>query len=313
MRPKHDHHYLHFTKKERKGIILLLCIILLFIIFPFLYPLVFNEKATVGNRYINEIAKLKAQETDSSRKKYVTFKKFPSVYSASYKEYKTFSNGEVFDFDPNTISPDEWKRLGLKDKTITTIQNYVSKGGKFREPADIKKIWGLSGVLAEKLLPFVKIKHKDIIKDEGISGFKNNYPAKKTFQPIDVNDADSNIFARLPGIGVKLSLRIIKYREKLGGFYSANQVAETFGLPDSTYQKIKPSLQIGQKKIKQININTSTIDELKSHPYIRYQLANVMIQYRLQHGNYRLVEDIKHIMLINDSTYIKLAPYLSVE
>jgi competence ComEA-like helix-hairpin-helix protein len=72
----------------------------------------------------------------------------------------------------------------------------------------------------------------------------------KTFEPVDINSADTTPFIALPGIGAKLAQRIIKFRDKLGGFYSIDQVAETFGLPDSTYQKIKPRLIIKNTTVK---------------------------------------------------------------
>jgi competence protein ComEA len=73
----------------------------------------------------------------------------------------------------------------------------------------------------------------------------------------------------LPGIGSKLSQRIIAFRNKLGGFYSVEQVGETYRLPDSTFQKIKPKLILGNNNVKQININAASIDEMKAHPYLR--------------------------------------------
>jgi DNA uptake protein ComE-like DNA-binding protein len=61
---------------------------------------------------------------------------------------------------------------------------------------------------------------------------------------IDINSADTTSFIALPGIGSKLAARIINFRDKLGGFYSVAQVGETFGLPDSTFQKIKQYLKL---------------------------------------------------------------------
>jgi DNA uptake protein ComE-like DNA-binding protein len=51
-------------------------------------------------------------------------------------------------------------------------------------------------------------------------------------------------------------------------------------LPDSTFQKIKPYLKLTEPNVKKININTATVDELKTHPYIRYQLARPIVAYR---------------------------------
>ena len=117
----------------------------------------------------------------------------------------------------------------------------------------------------------------------------------------------------MPGIGSKLAQRIINFRSKLGGFYKTEQVAETFGLPDSTFQKIKSRLSISSSTIKQLNINTATVDELKTHPYIRYNIANAIVQYRAQHGNFAAVADIKKIMTVTDEMYNKVAPYVTVQ
>jgi competence protein ComEA len=71
-------------------------------------------------------------------------------------------------------------------------------------------------------------------------------------------------------------------------------------------------LHVTAENIKKININTATADEMKEHPYIRYQLANTILQYRTQHGNFVVIEDIKKIMLVTDELFVKLAPYLTV-
>ncbi|HMK03159.1 MAG TPA: helix-hairpin-helix domain-containing protein, partial [Ferruginibacter sp.] len=64
---------------------------------------------------------------------------------------------------------------------------------------------------------------------------------------------------------------------------------------------------------KKININTATVDDMKSHPYIRYNLANAIVQYRLQNGVYKSVSDIKKIMIVDEGLYKKLFPYLTTE
>ena len=117
----------------------------------------------------------------------------------------------------------------------------------------------------------------------------------------------------MPRIGGKLSQRIIAFCNKPGGFYSVDQVGETYLLPDSTFQKIKPRLIIGGSHVKQININAASIDEMKAHPYLGYNLANAIFQYRQQHGNFNSVEEVKKIMLIAENAFNKVAPYLAVK
>ena len=78
-------------------------------------------------------------------------------------------------------------------------------------------------------------------------------PAKSyaaRYSIIDVNTADTTAFISLPGIGSKLAARIITFREKLSGFYSVEQIGETYGLPDSTFQKIKQYLKLDNASVK---------------------------------------------------------------
>ncbi len=310
--------YFIFTKKERTGIIFIVSIIFILIIIPFLYPFFSGKKQYSHAEFANEIAQLSLEKPDSfERKSYSknTDYNFDDYSLQNKQNYETIK-AEVFYFDPNTASFADWKRLGIKDKVIHTIQNYLSKGGKFYKPEDIGKIWGLNPSDVKRLLPYVSIKNTS---KEYIAFEKKEYPTNsssytsKSIQPVDVNLADTSAFINLPGIGSKLSQRIIAFRNKLGGFYSINQVGETYLLPDSTFQKIKSRLIIGNISVKQININTASIDEMQAHPYLRYNLANAIFQYRQQHGNFNSVEGIKKIMLVTEEIFIKAVPYLSIQ
>ena len=312
--------YFVLTYKERLGAIIIAFIIFFSVCMLFAFPLFSNQKKYSHKDFENEIARLKTKASDASKNnKYSKNLNDQSngndYYSSSYaNEYS--AKAEVFYFDPNTASSEDWKRLGLRDKTIHTIQKYLSKGGKFYKPEDISKIWGLSPADAQRLIPYVSI--KNTLKE--YSSFeKNEYHntsvsyTPKTIQPVDINLADTTDFINLPGIGSKLSQRIVAFRNKLGGFYSVEQVGETYLLPDSVFQKIKPALVINHDHIRQININTATIDEMKSHPYLRYNLANAIFQYRQQHGNFNSVDEIKKIMIITENVFNKVAPYLTVQ
>jgi competence ComEA-like helix-hairpin-helix protein len=140
-------------------------------------------------------------------------------------------------------------------------------------------------------------------------------PVKSVKAPppiIDINQADTAAFISLPGIGSKLANRIVNFRQKLGGFYSVQQVGETFGLPDSTFQLIQPRLQCGPAVLQKLNINTADANTLKQHPYIRWNIANAIVQYRQQHGLFHAVEDLQQIVLITPELYNKIAGYLTV-
>ncbi len=311
--------YLNFTRKERMGVLSIVIIIFVFVLFQLFHPLFIKHKQYSYTDFAKEINALSIERNDSATEnKYAKNYGNNSGNDYSVKGEKTFETpiAEVFYFDPNTASVVDWKRLGIRDKTIHTIMNYLSKGGKFYKAEDISKIWGLSPSDAKRLIPYVSIK---IETRENITFEKKEYPkmssayATKTIHPIDVNLADTTAFISLPGIGSKLAQRIIAFRNKLGGFYSIDQVGETYLLPDSTFQKIKPKLTLVSNNVKQININMASIDEMKAHPYLRFNLANAIFQYRQQHGNFNSVEEIKKIMLVTETAYNKISPYLAVK
>ena len=299
--------YFNFTKKERAGTYTLLIIILLLILIPFFFPFFIPQEKYDHKDLVASIAKLTTKEKDSSTDD-------PAPDHISEKIYTGYAKPILFYFDPNTLSAEGWKKLGVKDKTIQTIQNYLSKGGKFYTPEDISKIWGLHKDEVDKLTPYVKIEttanKKYSKEDNNVNGYT---PYKKeSKEPIDINTADTAAFIALPGIASKLANRIVEFRNKLGGFYSVEQVGETFGLRDSVFQLIKPRLIIGTPTLIQFDINTATVDQMKVHPYIHYAIANAIVQYRMQHGNYLTVADIKKIVLITNDAYTKMAPYLKV-
>ncbi len=203
--------------------------------------------------------------------------------------------------------------------SFKTIENYLNKGGHFYKPGDLQKIFGLHADEYERLRPYIKIESGPSITNDNFASSRSRdetQPAKTyaaRYSIIDVNDADTTAFISLPGIGSKLAARIVTFREKLGGFYSVEQIGETYGLPDSTFQKIKQYLKLDNFSVKKININTATVDELKAHPYIKYGLANPIVAYRNEHGSFSTIEDIKKVMVVTDEIYKKIAPYLTIQ
>jgi len=310
--------YLNFTKKQRNGTLALLLLIVGISLLPFIFPFFIKPIATDATSFEKEIATLKIKQVDSGTayQRKASEDGHTPLYEPADRKFagKETWKGELFYFDPNTLNEAGWKKLGVREKTITTIQKYISKGGKFYKPPDLGKIWGISEADKERLIPFVQIEKANAAANYPTNNYSKPIVEKNIYTPqlIDINLADTTAFIALPGIGSKLSQRIISFRDKLGGFHKIEQVAETFGLADSIFQKIKPRLLLDKPVVKQLNINSASTDELKQHPYLRYTLANAIVQYRSQHGNYAAVSDLKKIMLITDDVFNKMVPYLKL-
>ncbi|MBS1936130.1 MAG: helix-hairpin-helix domain-containing protein, partial [Bacteroidetes bacterium] len=285
-------------------------------ILPYFYP---SPKISTDKKefekFKNEIAQLKTQQrTDSfSHSDKREYKQEENDNEETSVPHETSVKTTLFYFDPNTASSDQWKKLGLRDKTIRTINNYLSKGGKFRMATDLKKIYGLREEEYQRISPYVQI--ENVVEKENKDEPRFTTSSHKDFSrisDIDINTTDTSALIALPGIGNKLASRIINFREKLGGFYSVDQVAETYGLPDSTFQKIKPHLKVNDVTVRKININTTDANVLKQHPYIKWNIANAIVQYRLQHGTFKSIEEIQQIAIITQELFRKIAPYLSI-
>jgi DNA uptake protein ComE-like DNA-binding protein len=130
--------------------------------------------------------------------------------------------------------------------------------------------------------------------------------------PLDINEADSIAFEKLPAIGEKLSSRIVRYRERLGGFISISQVKEVYGISDSVFNLISPLLMIDKDfKPRHIEINRVDYAALRKHPYATHEFTKLVIAYRKVNGAYKGKLDLEKVEELDKSIIQKLLPYLA--
>jgi competence protein ComEA len=333
--------YLTFTRKERFGVLFLLIIISVLFVLPYFFKASPGEPEPAAyEKMKTEIQKFEQRAMDSSHIQgnsyHYSKSKTDDPPTVPLNGAESF-HATMFYFDPNKIQAEDWRRLGLSERLSQTILRYVQKGGHFHKAEDLKKLYGLKISDYDRLSPFVRITssasgfkmgtHYDTVYAKHIPSTEKRDSfyhetrwktethqslSAKTFSSTDINLADSAAWTRFPGIGEKLASRIIHFREKLGGFYRTDQVGETFGLPDSTFQKIKPFLVIGSVLLNRIDLNSATKEALQSHPYIRWQIAKSILDYRLQHGAFQSVDALLQIASMDSAKFERLKPYLIV-
>src|SRR6218665_659922 len=204
-------HYLHFTRKERRGTLLIVGFISLLVAIPLLLPFILQKETTDPADMGPQLAALQSQQANTKAKSNYTapddYKNRPYDDPTYSEHYSNAAKGSLFYFDPNSLDEAGWKKLGMREKTIATILNYRNKGGKFRQAEDIKKIWGLRPGEAERLMPYVKIASPDA--NSNSRNYSNEFtkapPKTKTYAMVDINTADTTALIALPGIGSKLS------------------------------------------------------------------------------------------------------------
>lgn len=227
-----------------------------------------------------------------------------------------------FPFNPNTASLIELTRLGISSKTAGILIRYREKGGVFRQKEDLKKIYGLKEQVYQRLEAYIRLPlgeegQKNVTPDSQASADSAQMTIPASYSAItsvivDINQATATDWQGLYGIGPTLSGRIVKFRDKLGGFTHIDQVAETYGLPDSTFQAIRTQLKISPVT-KMIPINSVTAQDLQAHPYIKWQQAKVIIAYRQQHGPFRNLTDLDKIMALKKEFIQQIEPYIKFD
>lgn len=308
--------YFYFTKKERNGLLMLLLLSVVIIFLP-VKKLVRQPAADlVDDSLRRQLIALAIQPVADNEHAYAGKfgERSPAGKKFSAEQQQWTTPASYFYFDPNTLDGQGWQKLGLPDKTIRTLQRYIEKGGRFRKPEDLRKIWGIPPERAGQLIPYVRIAEaaKPSWNNEPNVQKTANEKPFRTPSTLDVNLSDTTAWISLPGIGSRLANRIVTFRERLGGFARVEQIAETYGLNDSTYQLIRNRLTCTNPVLRKLNINRASVDELKIHPYIRYPLASAIVQYRNGHGEFARIEDLKKLVMVTPELFVKLAPYLSV-
>jgi len=224
-----------------------------------------------------------------------------------------------FHFNPNTATVETLTRLGFPEKLAGRVIRYREKGGTFRYRRDLLKMYGIDTAFFETLIPFIDLPEKreaysaqsfrkDLFPRKQIAGA---FTKKRTVEAFDINLADTAQLKKIYGIGEKLSIRIIRYRDQLGGFISTAQVAEVYGLDSTVVKKlVDVSFVATGFQPKMLDINRATEKELSAHPYLSKLLAKAIVAYRFQHGNFRSADDIRKLEAFRKEKPERIFQYL---
>lgn len=297
--------YFTFSRREYKAALAMLLITLI-VWFSSDFMEMFFPKKFDSALILQKVAELDAIQLTAN------------TYNSSYSNYESPQTNdsigkqqiEYFNFDPNTASDEELEKLGFSNKQIHILKNYIAKVGVIKSKKEFKKIYGIPDKQYEKLEPFLDLP----VSSTEITASRTEQTHKNSGKlQIELNSADSNELDKLPGIGMGYARRIIKYRMALGGFISTSQLLEVYGIRPTLFDSISPYITLDTMKLTKLNVNTVSIDELKLHPYLRYKLANAIVSYRMQHGNFKNISEIRNVVLITDEVYSKIKSYVRVD
>jgi DNA uptake protein ComE-like DNA-binding protein len=308
--------FFYFSKGQRTAIIILISTIIVVIAVSALMSRFFPTNKHPFNDSITIIVqdfKRNLLSSDSLRKA-----QRQAEYESKYKQYKNESypyESEIytlFKFDPNTADSSTLAKLGLRSYTITNILKYRSKGGKFKTSESFAKTYGISKEKYEELEPYIRIAQS---YDEQIdtNTVKNKSTLKAEKILVELNSADTSLLMQVKGIGVFYAKGIIRLRNELGGFVKVDQVREVYGMKEENFEAIREFLVINSQLIRKININTASVDRLKSHPYLSFYQAKAIYELRRKKGKLANTDELKNLEELDENTIEKIKPYLDFQ
>lgn len=229
-----------------------------------------------------------------------------------------------FKFNPNTIDENGWIKLGINKNQIRVITKYLQHGGHFDYPSEVLKIKAVPISVWNELIPYIELEAKT-------SSLQNNMSLKDSINPSLV-DKEKSKEERLTTFRKNLNFefntcnrfnlqqlnlidsvtidKIIRYKKGLGGFVSLAQLYEMEGIDTTNFGLLKTHLTLDLMSIKTININNCSVSQLSKHPYLSYNVATALVNYRNAHGKYTQISDLKKCMAMNDQLLKKITPYL---
>ncbi len=129
-------------------------------------------------------------------------------------------------------------------------------------------------------------------------------------EPVEINTADSATLRSVKGIGEKTVMRILTYRDRLGGFARKEQLQEVEGVTEQNYELILKQISVNYYVIRKIDINFASRDELARHPYITPRILRKLLRKRQLKGGWSSAEELILDDILTKEEAERLAPYV---
>ena len=270
--------FFYFSKGERSGLIVLLCLITIAGIL-----LILNNKPPVSNPGLQQTSVGDVREPSDD--------KLLSVESPVVDNSRTPASVSGSDSERPAAT-----RVSGNDKN-TSGSGKLATAEKETMPANKKES------VSERV-------------DRLTSYARPSYPRVEKFKEgtiVELNTADTTILKKVPGIGSSFAKRIVSYRNLLGGYYSITQLSEVYGVDEDRYNAFVPWFSADPSLISKLSVNTLSQDSLRRHPYINYGQARIITQLRKQKGKLTGWENLQLLNEFADADKIRLQHYLSFE
>ena len=297
--------FFYYTKSERRAVYALCIGIALLLVAIWMVP--DTSKSLLAETPGVDSVALKSFEKEVQSKSY------------SKREKKRFVADEIpmslTAFDPNMADSIELSRLGLPVYVVRNILKYRQKGGRFKTPESFSRIYGLEPDLFERLKPYIRIAEPKVAEAKKVDTIAvRKVVEKKAFKYpegtlVDVNGADTTELKKIPGIGSGIAKAIVSYRSRLGGFYALEQLAEIEYMTPTLMKWFK----LEEPVVRPLKVNEAGLETLRSHPYLNFYQAKVIIEHRRKKGKLKSLSQLSLYEEFTEKDLERLSAYLKFD
>jgi competence ComEA-like helix-hairpin-helix protein len=228
-------------------------------------------------------------------------------------------------FDPNTADSSTLVHLGFKPWQAKNLLKYRVKGGRYRRPEDLKRLYGMTDSMYQTLQPYIQIVRTEVdslrmdsMGRDSLWRDTTRYDSMPKWQHVkkdtilNLRTADTTELKMIRGVGSYRAKQIVRYRDALGGFVRVEQLREVEGM-ELVADSVLKHFVLDSANVKQLNVNSMGVRQLSRHPYLRFEDAKAIYELRRRKIKLDSIEQLYGLEALSDETIKKVAPYLNFD
>lgn len=216
----------------------------------------------------------------------------------------------VYPFNPNYLSDYKGYIWGMSVTEIDRLHVYRSAGNFVNSAEDFARVTGVCDTVLQRMAPYFRF--PDFPEKVASSKKISRKVISDTGKKYDLNRVGEQELKKVSGVGEKLSARIVKYRNLLGGFSVPEQLYEVYGLDSVVVERLLKYFEIvDPPEIRQVNINTASLNQLASVVYISKEDARAIITYHTRVDTIYSVGELRKIEGFSKEKIARIELYLT--